>query len=232
MNLDKVKKYLHKTYFEIRYFSELLMIRSYCSSYKINSYTIYSDLSVDIMARNGFTNTDFKEIPFKINEFYGDIIGSNVKSFENYPKYVFGNINHSGSHNLTSLIGSPLEIHGSFVLNNCEIKSLIDSPTKIIGNFELSNNRLISLDGCPEYVSGDLDLCKNNIESLQDLTTKVLGRLLIDGNYFHSYIRQYKHFYHIIAKEYMDYKIWRKDGSFNEERFKILINDIKNGSLK
>lgn len=230
--INNIKKYLHKLYFEIIYFHELMLIRSYCSSYKISSYTIYSDLSVDITSNNGFVNVDFSKIPFKINAFYGDIASSNTKSFENYPKYVYGSLLHNNCCQLTSLIGSPIEIHGSFNLDRCNISSLDGSPRKITGNFDLERNVLSELKGCPKYVGGDFNIENNRVTTLHELNTDIGGRLLISNNYLPYEMQQYKRFNHIISKEYLMYKLWMSDGTFNKGRFQIFINDIKNGSLK
>jgi hypothetical protein len=124
---------------------------------------------------------------------------------------VTGNFNCSNNQ-LTSLEGCPTEIGDIFFCYNNKLTSLEGSPTEIGGNFFCYFNRLISLKGAPEYVEGEVDFMPN-----YNLPVYIRHLLRLNDN--DRNIQKY------ILKWQKDYDVWRRDGSFNQDRFILMMQD-------
>lgn len=225
-------KILTKILFELFYFRKLCKIRIYCNlSYRVNNYIINKDLSVNIISNSGFIKQDFSKIPFKINEFHGNIYCSDdMKEFKNFPKILHGSINCSKNWNINSLIGTPQIIYGDLVANNCSLTSLIGSPLEIHGNLYLDNNYISSLKNGPKIIKGDMYIQYNELSSLNGLNTNIGGELLfLNNRSLPRIINNFPSFSQVVLREYENYSIWNSDNTFNEKRFMILYYDIKNG---
>ena len=113
---------------------------------------------------------------------------------------------------LTSLEGCPTEIDGDFWCHSNKLTSLEGCPTEIGGYFWCSYNQLTSLKGAPEYIEGKLDFMPNN--NLPEYIKQI-----VDLNYDDKDIQKY------ILKWQKEYDIWRRDGSFNQDRFILMMED-------
>jgi len=82
------------------------------------------------------------------------------------------------SNKLTSLEGSPKEVHGDFSCYNNNLTSLKGSPEIVYGHFNCSGNNLTSLEECPEIVHGDFECSANRLKNLD-----YLPEILIDNLY-------------------------------------------------
>jgi hypothetical protein len=79
---------------------------------------------------------------------------------------------------LTTLLGCPKKVGGSFLCNENKLKTLEFSPFEVGGNFNCHNNNLVSLEGSPIHVFGDFNCFGNN------LTTLIGGPSSVDGDYY------------------------------------------------
>lgn len=110
---------------------------------------------------------------------------------------------------LTSLVGAP-KLARSFFCNNNMITSLVGTP-QIAGNFSCQNNKISTLEGCPILLE------EYNFDN-NKFPTIVIEELLIQDN--HDVINLFLKF-----QEY--YYVW--ENGFNEQGFKDLMLDIKDG---
>ncbi len=113
---------------------------------------------------------------------------------------------------LTSLEGCPTEIGGGFWCHNNKLTSLEGCPTEIGGHFLCHVNQLTSLKGAPEYIEGKVDFMPNN--NLPEYIKQIL-----ELNDYDTDIQKY------ILKWQKDYSIWRKDDSFNQAKFILMMQD-------
>jgi hypothetical protein len=116
------------------------------------------------------------------------------------------------SNQLTSLEGCPTEIGGDFFCRHNKLTTLEGCPTEIGGVFFCYNNNLTSLKGAPEYIEGQVDFMPNN--NLPEYIKQI-----VELNSFSRDIQKY------ILKWQKDYDVWRKDGSFNQDRFILMMED-------
>jgi len=113
---------------------------------------------------------------------------------------------------LTSLEGCSIEIGGSFNCSDNQLTSLEGCPTEIGGDFWCHTNQLTSLKGAPEYIEGQVNFIPNN-----NLPVYIKQILKLNDN--NKDIQKY------ILKWQKDYSIWRRDGSFNQARFILMMED-------
>jgi hypothetical protein len=134
-----------------------------------------------------------------------------LTSLEGCPKEISGNF-WCHVNELTSLEGCPTEIRGAFLCSDNQLTSLEGCPTEIGGDFFCYINLLTSLKGAPEYVEGELDFMPN--DNLPEYIKQI-----VELNDYDTDIQKY------ILKWQKDYSIWRRDGSFNQDRFIIMMED-------
>ena len=73
---------------------------------------------------------------------------------------IIGSFDCAGNR-LTTLLGSPAEVHGDFSCSYNRLTSLKGSPAEVGGDFFCSFNQLTSLQGSPAKVYGNF-YCGNN----------------------------------------------------------------------
>jgi hypothetical protein len=112
---------------------------------------------------------------------------------------------------LTSLEGCPTEI-GDFFCHRNQLTSLEGCPTEIRGAFWCYFNQLTSLKGAPEYIEEEVVFTPNN--NLPEYIKQIL-KLNDDSRDIQKYILKWQ----------KDYSIWRRDGSFNQDRFILMMQD-------
>jgi len=81
------------------------------------------------------------------------------------------------SNQLTSLIGCPQVIKGSFSCRHNLLKTLEGGPREVDGNYDCSYNELVFLNGAPRHIKGDFWCDDNPLPSLEG------GPELVDGSY-------------------------------------------------
>lgn len=106
---------------------EHLEIRRLCKKYKIHSFKINYDGSIDTNQSVYLSNMNLDKIPIKFNK-------------------VNGNFNCS-CNKLTTLENSPKIVSTHFLCDNNLLTDLKHSPDNIGGFFQCDNNPLESLDG-------------------------------------------------------------------------------------
>jgi hypothetical protein len=153
-----------------------------------------------------------------------------LTSLEGCPTEIGGDF-YCSDNKLTSLEGCPTEIGGDFSCSYNQLTSLEGCPTEISGNFFCHNNQLTSLEGCPTEIGGDFCCSKNQLTSLKGATEYIEGEVnFIPNNNLPEYIKQIlelndnnKDIQKYILKWQKDYSIWRRDGSFNQDRFILMM---------
>lgn len=102
----------------------------------------------------------------------------NVSSLVGAPRIVYGSF-HCYNQNLTTLEGAPEEVYGDFFCSeNSQLTSLKGAPKKVTGTFNTANcGNLVSLEGVPAEVEEFFcDNCKN-LSSLKGAPGTVNGRV-------------------------------------------------------
>lgn len=190
-------------------FNDYNQVKDWLDYMAIPKYTINDDLSVDVNGSVDLYNKQLTEIPIQFNIVNGsfDCSDNNLTSLKGCPKVVDGNF-FCCINQLTSLKGCPTIIGFNFDCSFNSITSLDSGLREIGGNFNCSTNRLTTLKGSPEVI-GNFD-CSDN-ELPQSITN----------------FKDFK----IFIKYQDEYSIWNKDGSLNEQRYLIFLQDYKAGIL-
>ena len=124
---------------------------------------------------------------------------------------VDGNVGISGQR-LSKLPLKFGRVTGDFFCSYSKLTSLEGCPTQIGGSFWCHDNQLTSLKGAPEYIEGKVEFMPN--DKLPEYIKQILK--LNDGS---RDIQKY------ILKWQKDYDVWRRDGSFNQDRFIQMMQD-------
>jgi len=120
---------------------------------RIDNYTVRPDGTVDVDGDANLFKMNLTKIPVKFGVVTRDFLcdHNQLTSLIGCPEEVRGSFNCT--HNqLTSLIGCPEEVRGSFNCTHNQLTSLEGSPVEVGGSFNCSYNLLTSLIGCPEEV--------------------------------------------------------------------------------
>jgi hypothetical protein len=189
-------------------------VEKICKKYKIENWTLNPDGTVDVNGNVDLACERLSKLPLK----FGQVTGS-----------------FYCSHNqLTSLEGCPTEIGGIFLCHNNQLTSLKGCPTEIAGDFCCYNNKLTSLEGCPTEIGRNFYCWRNQLTSLKGAPEYIEGSVDFMPNYYlPEYIKQIVDLndddkYGIqkyILKWQKEYDIWRRDGSFNQDRFILMMQD-------
>lgn len=139
----------------------------------ILDYTINADMTVDVRGNVDLRNKKLVGIPLKFGKVDGVFLCSEneIKSLEGCPHTVkgFG----CGNNRLTSLVGGPKIVAGSYVCINNNLGDLTGAPKKIGGTFLCSGCNLQSLSGHPSEVGGEFDCSGNQIKSFEGVSMNV-----------------------------------------------------------
>lgn len=90
----------------------------------------------------------------------------------------------SSKKDLDSLLGSPKEVDGEFLLHDNNLTSLKYAPKKVNGTFGCRRNKLKSLVGGPEFVNGSYYVRNNHLSSIRGIAKTINGVLDLRGNKF------------------------------------------------
>jgi hypothetical protein len=197
-------------------------VEKICKKYKIENWTLNPDGAVDVEGNVDLANKGLRKLPLKFGRVTGNFWCSynQLTSLEGCPTEIGGSF-WCFDNLLTSLEGCPTEIGGSFLCYYNQLTSLEGCPTEIGGIFICYNNNLTSLKGATEYIEGGVEFMPN--DKLPEYIKQIIR--LNDGRYD---IQKY------ILKWQKEYDIWRRDGSFNQDRFILMMQDAGDelGNLK
>lgn len=129
-----------------------------------------------IIHGNVLIPSDIEELPYKIDEVFGNVIVDNIcepvrygnlKSFKNFPTVVHGDV-VCKKNTIKSLVGCPEQVDGNFVCVNCGLTSIKGMPKVIKGNFIAFNNGVNDMSPILESkISGLVDLQFNPCEKTE-----------------------------------------------------------------
>jgi hypothetical protein len=211
-----------------------IKVEKICKKYKIENWTLNPDGTIDVEGNVVISGQRLSKLPLKFGRVTGDFFCYNnqLTSLKGCPTEVGGSF-YCRHNQLTSLEGCPTEIGGSFWCHNNKLTTLEGCPTEIGGYFWCSNNQLTSLEGCPIEINGSF-LCSNNqLTSLKGAPEYIEGQVnFIPNNNLPKYIIQILELndYDTDIQKYIlkwqkDYDVWRRDGSFNQDRFILMMQD-------
>ena len=162
--------------FESKFPTSREEVEDLCKKYKIESYTINEDLSIDVNEDVKLQTSNLTSLPIKFRFVSGTFNCSNNQliSLEGAPLEVGGSFSCSGNQ-LTSLKGAPREVGGNFYCSDNELTSLKGAPREVGGNFYCSDNELTSLEGSPREVGADFYCTSNQLTSLEGAPREVGG---------------------------------------------------------
>jgi hypothetical protein len=200
-----------------------MRIARICNSLGIENWSINKDGLVDV---RGNVNIISKETKLPLN--FGYVTGNfdcNISSYSiPYTK-------------LTTLEGSPRRVDGNF---DCQFNSLTDlkgAPTEVGGYFRCSYNPLTSLEGAPRMIGGDFHLHYEKLKSFRFSPEEIGGKIYcrVDVSQSHSNTIEIQllakspnfdsnlSYVEFIIKNQAEWRIYRKDGTINKERFEQMI---------
>ena len=147
-------------------------IKAFLDENWISNYIINDDLTIDVDG-NVWLEIEDTEIPVQFNEVNGDF-------------------DLTGSKNLTSLKGSPINVFGNFFCAELSLTTLLGAPDYIQDNFVCHGNPISSLEGMPD-VMGNCVCFRTNVTlgSIFELSSKSEERVLefINGYFdFSDYV--------------------------------------------
>ena len=160
-------------------------IESWLRKYRVESYTINEDMSVDVDGDVHLSSIILSVIPVKFRNVSGNFFCYNNKltSLEGCPDVV-NNAFYCYNNRLTSLLGCPKKV-GDFSCGGNLLTSLEGCPIEVSGDFSCNDNRLTSLEGCyvvSGYFNGkDNNLCEEEI-FLYDYTTEQISKYYKNKN--------------------------------------------------
>jgi hypothetical protein len=205
-----------------------------CKKYRIKNWTLNPDGTVDVDGSVDLHDQKLSKLPLKFGRVIGDFDCStnNLTSLEGCPTEIGGHFYCYGN-KLTSLEGCPREIGGSFYCERNQLTSLEGCPTEIGGNFWCSKNQLTSLEGCPTEIGGSFSCHDNQLTSLKGAPEYIEKEVnFIANSNLPEYIQQIlklngydTDIQKYILKWQKYYDIWRRDGSFNQQRFILMMQD-------
>jgi len=206
-----------------------------CRRYKIYSYTINDDLSIDVDGNVELYSKNLEYLPLKFNYVNGyfNCDYNNLKTLEGCPQTVGGDFNCYSS-GLKTLEGCPQTVGGDFNCYSNELKSLEGSPRTINGRFSCSNNELKTLKGSPQTIGGSFYCADNELRDLEYFP-EVDGSTNIEGNtvyhLVHTFIKKADSF---MIEDFVDYEIVRNGNTVMLDRLQTFIrdNDLKMPNLK
>lgn len=236
-------------------YTKYSQIERWLDTMGIRNYKIKDDLYVDVNGNVLLRHKKLDSIPVNFDRVTGHFNCSNnlLTSLKGCPNYVGRSFECTGnmlesleycpsivndgvfncSHNkITSLKGCPDVIAYTFYAHNNELTSLVGSPNEIQKDFVVNNNYLTNLVGSPIKIHGDFKCTSNKLTSLTGCDKNVCRNLIIYDNPLPEAIMNlYDDEFNILLEYQDDYMIWNSDGSFNEPRFKMMMNDFRNGLM-
>ena len=205
-----------------------------CKEYAIENWTLNPNGTVDVDGNVGISGQRLSKLPLKFGRVTGyfDCSDNQLTSLEGCPPEIREDF-WCSKNQLTSLEGCPREIGGSFWCHNNKLTTLEGCPTEIGGSFWCSKNQLTSLEGCPTEIGGSFKCYDNQLTSLKGASEYIEGKVnFMPNNNLPEYIKQILELngYDTDIQKYIlkwqkDYDVWRRDGSFNQDRFILMMQD-------
>lgn len=123
----------------------------------------------------------FRNFPNKISKNL-NVSHNKLKSFENCPSLIGGNIICHSNKDMNSFKGIQSEINGDLDISNCSFSNFLDFPNLIKGNLHASINKFSTLDTPEEIViEGSADFSTNKITS-ENCKLLIKGNLSLSDN--------------------------------------------------
>lgn len=121
-------------------------------------------------------------------------------------------------------------VTGQFSCSYCHLTTLKGFPKEVGDNLYINSNSLTSLEFFPEIVEGHIELESNPITSLKGLPKNAdVGTLY--GTNLPQEIRDEEDYIKDIINNQDEYNIWQTDGTLNYNRFYLMMDEIKNGTV-
>lgn len=140
-----------------------------CQRYKIENYTINSDLSISVDGDVVLEYRELNTLPLRFKEVSGNFYCTHnkLKSLDGSPISVGQNFK-CGFNQLTTLNGGPKSVGWEFNCSVNKLTSLIGSP-KSVNDFHCIHNQLYSFEGAPESIFGSFYCDQNPIYEVYKL---------------------------------------------------------------
>jgi hypothetical protein len=209
-----------------------------CKKYDIENWTLNSSGLVDVDGDVYISYKSLSKLPIKFGRVTGHFrcYSNNLTSLEGCPPEIREDF-WCSKNQLTSLEGCPREIGGNFLCYNNKLTSLEGCPKEIGGSFWCHYNKLTTLEGCPKEIGGDFLCYYNQLTSLKGAPEYIEGKVdFMPNNNLPEFIQQIlklndndTDIQKYILKWQKDYDVWRKDGSFNQDRFILMMEDAGDG---
>lgn len=159
-------------------------VEAILEKYRINNYTINSDLTVDVDGDVDLRDENLLAIPVKFG-----VVSGNVKCMRNKletllgsPRKVGGDFNCDDNGQLSSLEGAPVEVGGDFICSRSQLSSLKSAPREVGGDFQCSGSRLKTLIGGPREIGGSFYCDSNQLTSLSGAPREIGRNLHCNSN--------------------------------------------------
>lgn len=109
-----------------------------------------------------------------------------VQRYNDITNYNYDKVHHYtlmlSFSNLTSLKGSPREVHGAFSCQANDLTTLEYCPEYVSEYFDCSDNQITSLEHGPKYVGGYYDAGNNELTTLKGAPKVIQHRFVVRNN--------------------------------------------------
>lgn len=211
-------------------------IRRFLSENNITEYKILEDMSVDVFQDVVINSTFMKILPVTFNHIHGNFTCTGhvlLKTFQNYPRIIEGNLNCSNNRHNTFRF-SPQIIKGNLNCDNNRIRTFKRFPEHVGGSVSCNYNELHYFEFSPQFINGDFYFARNKFKSLDYFPKKVNGKLYYSDkdslDFYNQILNTLNDQQKIIVLKYHSYfDVWNP--GLNIYGFKDLLLEIKEGLL-
>ena len=229
-------------------------IDSICNAYNIRNYSINADSSIDV---NGDVNLQARAL-IKLPLKFGKVVGSfnchlnEMKNLMGSPETVGGTF-RCYDNKLTSLEGSPRVIDGDFLCYSMKMTSLLGGPQIVngvfncgdnwldtlmggpdtVGAYRCYRNNLTTLEGAPRIIRGEFECYYNRLVSTYsgNVDIELGGEIDMVQNQLPKRLKNNEAHIKLILKYQRHFMIWNDDMTLNDDNFKDLLYEIRDGLL-
>lgn len=124
--------------------------------------------------------TNLEHLPVEIRRDF-NVSNNQITTLVGMKNTTFGTAIDVSQNKLTSLDGTPSEVHGSFYCVGNQLTTLEDGPRAVHGQFKCGENKLTSLKGAPKVLSAFI--CNNNkLTTLEGIQSEIHGNFNCEVN--------------------------------------------------
>lgn len=202
-----------------------------------NMFESFSGFETKVGGSIIFSNNRIRSVKGLPNEIYGalDLSENNIVFMDGIPNIIHGYLDMNGN-NIQNLKPFPVQIEGSINVSYNPFTTLKGLPKKHDHGVYFNGTSIVSLDHLPQLPS-DFGLELYNLNKLESTycgdidppTVRTSPMQIVTVGKFPRLYSKNIEYINLIMKYQRHFEIWNPDLSLNEENFKDLLEEIKDG---